>query len=163
MDSGQLVPDDIIIDMIAARIGEPDWRRASFSTAFRGRCRRREALDEMLAQPRPRLDHVILIEVDEAAMIDRLAGRFTCARCGASYHERYHRPRVGGCVRRLRQPRIRPPAPTTGRKRSRPGSRSTTARPRRSCRIIATAASCAAIDGMTDIETVTSEIDEILG
>ena len=55
-----------------------------------------EALDAMLAQRGRQLDHVIVIEVDEAALIDRLAGRFTCAHCGASYHERYNRPHADG-------------------------------------------------------------------
>jgi adenylate kinase len=55
-----------------------------------------EALDAMLARLGRKLDHVILMEVDEAALIDRLAGRFSCRKCGASYHERYHRPAKGG-------------------------------------------------------------------
>jgi adenylate kinase len=81
MDSGQLVPDGIMIDMIADRIGEPDCRNG---------------LDDMLACRGLPLDHVIEFEVDEAALIDRLAGRFSCQQCGASYHERDHRPRVDG-------------------------------------------------------------------
>jgi adenylate kinase len=50
----------------------------------------------MLAEHQQELDHVILMEVDEAALIDRLGGRFTCAQCGASYHDRYNRPRTDG-------------------------------------------------------------------
>jgi len=55
-----------------------------------------EALDAMLTEHGRRLDHVILMEVDEATLIDRLSGRFSCGQCGASYHERYHRPRIEG-------------------------------------------------------------------
>ena len=55
-----------------------------------------EALDRMLAAASRKLDHVILMEVDEAALVERIAGRFTCRTCGASYHERYHRPRIEG-------------------------------------------------------------------
>ena len=55
-----------------------------------------EALDALLAERGQALDHVILMEVDEAALVDRIAGRFTCQGCGASYHERYRRPQVGG-------------------------------------------------------------------
>ena len=50
----------------------------------------------MLAERGQKLDHVILMEVDEAALVDRLSGRFSCGNCGASYHERYHRPRIEG-------------------------------------------------------------------
>jgi adenylate kinase len=94
MDAGQLVPDRIIIDMIAARIIEPDCRPGFVLDGFPRTVPQAQALDDMLAMRSLGLDHVILIKVDEAALVDRLAGRFSCARCGASYHERYHRPRI---------------------------------------------------------------------
>ena len=95
-DAGQLVPDDIIIQMIAERIGQPDSARGFILDGFPRTVPQAEALDAMLAERGQALDHVILIEVDEAALVDRIAGRFTCQGCGASYHERYKRPRVEG-------------------------------------------------------------------
>jgi adenylate kinase len=96
MDSGQLVPDGIMIDMIAERIGEPDCRSGFILDGFPRTLPQAQALDEMLARRGLRLDYVIEFEVEEAALIDRLAGRFSCQQCGASYHERDHRPKVDG-------------------------------------------------------------------
>jgi adenylate kinase len=95
-DAGQLVPDDIIIQMIADRIGQPDCARGFILDGFPRTVPQAEALDAMLAERGQALDHVILLEVDEAALVDRIAGRFTCQGCGASFHERYRRPQVEG-------------------------------------------------------------------
>jgi adenylate kinase len=54
------------------------------------------ALDLMLRDKGLKLDRVIEMTVDEAALIDRIGGRFSCAKCGASYHDRYNRPKVEG-------------------------------------------------------------------
>jgi adenylate kinase len=116
MDSGQLVPDDVIVEMIGRRIVEPECRPGFVLDGFPRTVPQAQALDELLAQRDLGLDHVILIEVAEAALIDRLAGRFACARCGASYHERFHRPRRDGvcdvCGSRefVRRPDDRPEA-----------------------------------------------------
>jgi adenylate kinase len=101
MDTGHLVPDEIIIEMIAARIAEPDCaphdgKGGFILDGFPRTVPQAEALDAMLAERGQKLDHVILMEVDEAALVDRLSGRFSCGDCGASYHERYHRPRAEG-------------------------------------------------------------------
>jgi adenylate kinase len=96
MDAGLLVPDDVIIAMIAERTARPDCRNGFILDGFPRTVPQAQALDKMLAERGLALDHVIEIAVDETTLVDRLSGRFSCQRCGASYHERYHRPRVDG-------------------------------------------------------------------
>jgi adenylate kinase len=96
MDAGELVPDDDIIALIRDRIAQPDCRNGFILDGFPRTVPQAEALDRMLAERRLRLDVVIEFVVSEAALVDRLSGRFTCAGCGASYHDRFHRPRVEG-------------------------------------------------------------------
>jgi adenylate kinase len=96
MAAGQLVPDDLMIGMIAERTALPDCRSGFILDGFPRTVPQARALDEMLAKRGLELDHVIEIVVDEAALVDRLSGRFSCQRCGASYHERHHRPRIEG-------------------------------------------------------------------
>ena len=96
MDSGQLVPDDVLIAMIGERIAQPDCHNGFILDGFPRTVRQAEALDTMLAAKQRKVDHVIEMKVDDAALVDRVTGRFTCTRCGASYHDRYKQPRVPG-------------------------------------------------------------------
>lgn len=96
MDRGELVSDDIMIALIASRIDHIAGAKGFILDGFPRTVPQAEALDAMLAAKGLRLDHVIEITVDEAVLVDRISGRFSCAGCGASYHERYNRPRRDG-------------------------------------------------------------------
>jgi adenylate kinase len=96
MKAGKLVPDNIMIDMIAERLDQPDTKRGVIFDGFPRTVRQAEALDEMLKKRGEALDAVVEMTVDDAALIDRISGRFSCAKCGTVYHDRNNRPKTEG-------------------------------------------------------------------
>jgi adenylate kinase len=96
MEAGQLMPDDIIIAMIAERIDRPDTRKGVILDGFPRTTAQAEALDKMLAERGLKLDLVVELKVDDAVLVERISGRFSCAKCGAGYHDLYQRPKVQG-------------------------------------------------------------------
>jgi adenylate kinase len=96
MDRGDLVPDEMIIRMLGERIEQPDAKNGFILDGFPRTVPQAAALDALLAEKHLKVDAVIELKVDEEALVKRIAGRYSCAKCGAGYHEEFQKPKVAG-------------------------------------------------------------------
>ena len=96
MESGRLVPDEIVIGIVAERIEQPDCKNGVIFDGFPRTLPQASALDAVLKMKKARLDAVIELKVDDKVLVERISGRFSCATCQASYHDLYKRPKVDG-------------------------------------------------------------------
>jgi adenylate kinase len=96
MKAGKLFPDTLMSEILGARLDEPDTEKGVIFDGYPRTAAQAESLDQLLAARGRSLDHVIELAVDEGALVERITGRFSCAKCGTGYHENYKRPKVEG-------------------------------------------------------------------
>lgn len=96
MAKGQLVPDEIMISLIRDRIRESDCKNGFILDGFPRTVAQAEALDAMLSAEHKRMDHIIELKVDDQKLLERITGRFSCAKCGAGYHDTFKQPKTAG-------------------------------------------------------------------
>ncbi|MEG3145249.1 adenylate kinase [Sphingomonas sp. RT2P30] len=96
MAAGELVSDAIVSGIIGERLDQPDTKQGVIFDGYPRTAAQAEQLDALLAERGRTLDKVIELEVNEDALVARIVGRFTCAKCGAGYHDTFKQTKVAG-------------------------------------------------------------------
>ena len=96
MEAGDLVSDEIVIALLRDRLAEPDCAKGVILDGFPRTTVQAEALDTLLAESGQQINAAISLEVDDAEMVTRISGRFTCGTCGEGYHDTFKAPEKAG-------------------------------------------------------------------
>lgn len=96
MEAGGLVSDDLVIAILRDRMAEDDCANGVILDGFPRTTVQAEALDALLAETGMRVSAAISLDVDDAAMVERISGRYTCANCGEGYHDSFKQPAKAG-------------------------------------------------------------------
>ncbi len=96
INKGDLVPDATTLEVLSERLSQTDAGHGAIFDGFPRTVPQAEALDRLLADRGAHLTRVVDLDVDEAELLRRLAGRWTCRKCGATYHDLFAPPRVPG-------------------------------------------------------------------
>ena len=96
IDAGNLVSNNIIIEIVDDAIGKLSPNQGFILDGVPRTTVQADGISGILQRRKRALDHVIEIQVDDDQLTERITGRFTCAKCGAGYHDEFHRPKQGG-------------------------------------------------------------------
>jgi len=162
LNAGKLVSDELIISMISRRIDLDDCQNGFILDGFPRTVPQAEALDRVLSEKNMKLDHVIELMADDEAMVKRITGRYSCAKCGAGYHDAFQQPKEAGtCDKCGGTDFIRRADDTAETVRSR-----LLAYHKQTVPIVTyygEKGMLKSIDGMGDIDEVTKQLKEIIG
>ena len=169
MDAGELVSDDIVSTLISEELVALPQTVGLIFDGYPRTEAQVNRLDEILARHRRKVDHVIELAVDEDVLVERITGRFTCAHCGAGYHDTFKLPRNAG---HRDTERLMCDHCGSHEFKRRPDDNEETVRTRMAEYRAKTApilplyearGIVSRVDGMADIDTVTEEIEQVLG
>jgi adenylate kinase len=96
MAAGELVSDEIVDKILSDRLDEPDIAKGFILDGYPRTAVQADSLDRLLAAKGLHLDHVVELDVDEDALVERIAGRFSCAKCNTPYHDSFKQPVAAG-------------------------------------------------------------------
>ena len=161
MDAGELVSDEIVIGIVSDRLDEPDVQGGVIFDGFPRTDAQARALDSLLAKKGMALDAVVSMAVDDELLVERVAGRLTCASCGEGYHDTHKMPSTEGVCDKCGSTEFK----------RRPDDNAETVRARLSAYHADTAPLIAyyegtgklkTVDGMADIDAVTASVGDAL-
>lgn len=161
MERGELVPDDLVIGLIAERLDANTGAKGFILDGFPRTIGQAEALDRLLQTRGQKVDRTVVIDVDDDALVARITGRFTCATCGEGYHDLFKRPKVDGVCDKCGGTEFkRRPDDTEEVVRSRLEAYHAQTKPL--IGYYGAQGKVRTVNGMSDIETVQKEIDQAL-
>jgi adenylate kinase len=161
MDAGNLVSDEIVNAIVSERIDQPDAAKGFILDGYPRTLVQADAVEQMLADKNLELDCVIELEVDDNVLVERISGRYTCAKCGTGYHDTNKKPQVAGVCDKCGSTEFK----------RRPDDNAETVRTRLEAYYKQTSpligyyyakGKLKKVDGMADFEEVTASIEKIL-
>lgn len=96
VNHGQFADDETVLGIVMSRIDGPEYRRGFVMDGFPRNVRQAELLDKLLAERGRKVSYALFISAPEKTILERLAGRRICSKCGKTYHKEFNRPKIHG-------------------------------------------------------------------